>query len=53
MSAMNAIPPTVEPAIMGVESWFLEDEVTVLVDGGGEVCVVVCVGVESAAESPH
>jgi hypothetical protein len=53
MIAINAIPPTVEPAIMGVESWVLEDEAGVLVDGGGEVCVVVRDAVELAAESPH
>lgn len=61
MSAINAIPPTADPAIIGVVSWLLEDVIEVVVAGGVEVCgevgVEVCgeVGVEvkAAAEYPR
>lgn len=52
MSAINAIPPTVDPAIIEVVSWLLEDEIGVVVAGRVEVCgeVGVEVGVEIGVE---
>lgn len=37
MSAANAIPPTVDPAIIGVLSWLLEEEIGGVVAGAVEV----------------